>query len=265
MKKPLPSPLLPVLSRPILRPDAYGLLASPLLPIASSLAYNAIKEIKAVKIEYLGHASFLLTTSAGTRIVTDPFDPAAYSDTMKYRRFDGNADIVTISHEHRDHSEVAAVKGSPIIIKGDGKFIAEEAEFLGVGTFHDDDRGSKRGRNTVFVISVDGLRIAHMGDLGHVLTADQAAEIGAVDVVLLPIGGYYTIDANQAWKVADQVSAQIVVPMHYSNEKCSFPIAGVEDFIAGRSNVTRDGVSSLDVTPETVPAEQQVVVLEPSL
>lgn len=218
-----------------------------------------------MKIEYLGHASFLLTTSAGTRIVTDPFDPAAYPDALKYRGFDETADIVTISHDHGDHSAASMVKGNPMIIKGDGKYKAEEVEFLGVGTFHDDDRGSKRGKNTVFVISVDGLRIAHMGDLGHVLTADQAAEIGAVDVVLIPVGGYYTIDAEQAGKVADQLSAQIVIPMHYANEKCSFPIAGVDDFIAGKPNVTREGVTSFEITPDTVPHEQSVVVLEPTL
>jgi L-ascorbate metabolism protein UlaG (beta-lactamase superfamily) len=218
-----------------------------------------------VKIQYLGHASFLLVTNSGTRIVTDPFDPAAYPDTMRYKRFEGCADIVTISHDHRDHSEADVVKGNPVIIKGVGKFKAEEVDFLGVGTFHDDEKGSKRGKNTVFVISADGLTVAHMGDLGHVLTADQAAEIGAVDVVLLPIGGYYTIDPEQAWKVADQLSAQIVIPMHYANEKCSFTIAGVEAFTAGRANVTRKGVSTLEVTRETVPAEQQVIVLEPSL
>lgn len=218
-----------------------------------------------MKIEYLGHASFLLTTSAGTRIVTDPFDPAAYPDGLKYRAFDGAADIVTVSHEHGDHSGVATIKGSPIIIKGDGKFRAAEVDFLGVATFHDDDRGSKRGRNTVFVISADELTVAHLGDLGHVLTSDQAAEIGAVDVVLLPIGGYYTIDAAQAARVADQVSAQIVIPMHYSNEKCTFPIAGVEEFIGGKANVAREGVSAIEVTRQTVPAEQQIIVLEPSL
>ncbi len=218
-----------------------------------------------MRIEYLGHASFLLTTSAGTRILTDPFDPAAYADTMKYRRFEGEADIVTISHDHRDHSETSVVKGAPIIIRGDGKFKAAEVDFLGVGTFHDDQRGSKRGRNTVFVMCVDGLTIAHLGDLGHVLTSDQAAEIGAVDVVLVPIGGFYTIDAAQADKVVDQVSAQIVIPMHYSNEKCSFPITGVEEFTAGKSNVTREGTPVLEVTRETVPAQQQIVVLEPSL
>lgn len=242
-----------------------------------------------MKIEFLGHASFLLTTSAGTRIVTDPFDPGAYPDALKYRQFDGDANIVTVSHEHSDHGAAGIVGGSPIIIKGDGKFKVAEAdvsgfrtcagttgdhgqnpetayvEFLGIATYHDDDRGAKRGRNTVFVISADGLRIAHMGDLGHVLTADQAAEIGAVDVVMVPVGGYYTIDAAQAWKVVEQLSARIVIPMHYANEKCLFPIAGVEDFIAGRPNVMREGVTTFEVGPSNLPEEQSVVVLEPAL
>jgi L-ascorbate metabolism protein UlaG (beta-lactamase superfamily) len=218
-----------------------------------------------MKITFLGHASFLLTTSAGTRIVTDPFDPKAYPDSLLYRPFTENVDVVTSSHEHGDHGATHLVGGSPIIIKGNGKFMAKEVEFLGVGTYHDDTRGTQRGKNTVFVISADGLRIAHFGDLGHVLSSDQAAEIGAVDVALVPIGGFYTIDAAQAWKVAEQVSAQLVVPMHYSNEKCLFPIAGVEDFIAGRPNVMREGVSTLEVGPRDVPDVMTAVVLEPSL
>lgn len=218
-----------------------------------------------MKIEYLGHASFLLTTSAGTRIVTDPFDASAYPDELKYRGFDATADIVTISHDHSDHSAASVVKGMPIIIKGDGNYKAEEVDFLGVGTFHDDDRGAKRGKNTVFVISVDGMRIAHMGDLGHVLTSDQAAEIGSVDVILIPIGGYYTIDAGQAWKVAEQLSAKVVIPMHYKNEKCFFPISGLEDFIEGRENVERKAKSTIEVTPQNLPDEQRVFIMEPSL
>lgn len=218
-----------------------------------------------MKITYLGHAAFLLTTNAGTRIVTDPFDPQTYPDSLLYRPFDETADVVTMSHDHGDHAATHLVGGSPIIIKGNGKFVANEVEFLGVGTYHDDVRGEKRGKNTVFVIGADGLRIAHFGDLGHVLSSDQAAEIGAVDVALLPIGGLYTIDAAQAWKVADQVSAQIVVPMHYSNEKCLFPIAGVEGFVAGRQNVTREGVTSFELGPKDVPDAMSAVILEPAL
>ena len=153
-------------------------------------------------IRFLGHASFLITTAAGTRILTDPFDPADYGDEFTYGAFTGPVEVITLSHEHRDHSGYRKIKGSPVIIKGEGKFGAEDAEFLGVATYHDSSQGAQRGRNTVFVISADGLRIAHMGDLGHVLTADQAAEIGNVDVALIPVGGYYTIDAEQAEKVA---------------------------------------------------------------
>lgn len=218
-----------------------------------------------MEIQYLGHASFLLTTSAGTRIVTDPFDPSAYPDTLKYRRFTGSADIVTLSHEHRDHAAASIVGGYPIIIKGDGKFKAAEVEFIGIGTFHDDEHGAKRGRNTVFVISVDGLRIAHLGDLGHVLTSDKAAEIGGVDVALVPIGGNYTIDAEQAWKVVEQLGARVVIPMHYANDKCLFPIAGVEGFIAGKPNVTREGATSIKISHEHLPDQQTVIVIEPAL
>lgn len=218
-----------------------------------------------MKIQFLGHSSFLLTTSAGTRLVTDPFDPEKYDGSLNYRAFNQPADIVTMSHEHKDHSCAHIVTGNPIIIKGNGKFMAKEIEFLGVGTYHDDERGAKRGKNTVFVMSVDGLRIAHLGDLGHVLTSDQAAEIGSVDVALVPIGGYYTIDAEQASKVADQINARIVVPMHFSNEKCSFPIAGLEEFINGKKNVTRKGSSTLELDANKLPDEPCAVVLEPEL
>lgn len=109
------------------------------------------------------------------------------------------------------------------------------------------------------------MRIAHFGDLGHVLTADQAAEIGAVDVALIPVGGFYTIDASQAAKVTEQVEAKIVIPMHYRNEKCDFPIAGVDDFIQGKPNIIRQGSSTLEVTKGSLPVKQQIVVLEHEL
>ncbi|MHB9037855.1 MAG: MBL fold metallo-hydrolase [Armatimonadota bacterium] len=216
-------------------------------------------------IQYLGHASFLITTSAGTRILTDPYDPSAYNGTLTYDVFDEPVDIITISHEHNDHRAAHLVKGSPVVIRGNGKFGAEEVDFLGVETFHDAERGAKRGKNTVFVISADGLRIAHMGDLGHVLSADQAAEIGAVDVLLVPVGGNFAINAAQAARVAEQVEAKIVIPMHYRAAKCAFKIAGVDEFIDGKPNVTLQHGSVLKVTAKHLPTAQQIVVLEPAL
>jgi len=216
-------------------------------------------------IQFLGHSSFLITTGAGTRIITDPYDPSGYSGEFSYGVFAEPVDIVTVSHDHADHAGHRLLKGSPIIIKGDGKFAARDAEFLGVRTYHDDSQGSRRGRNTVFVIAADGLRVAHMGDLGHHLSADQAAEIGDVDIALIPVGGFFTIDAAQAEKVAQQLDANIVIPMHYRTDKCGFPIAGVDEFVRDRPNVVRKGSSILEVTPEDIPAERQIVVLEPAL
>jgi len=218
-----------------------------------------------MRIQFLAHSSFLITTDSGTRIVTDPFDPGAYPDKMLYGRFDGSADVVTISHDHKDHGRADMVGGSPIVIKGNGKFLAKDVEFMGVGTYHDDTEGSQRGRNTVFVITADGLRVAHLGDLGHVLTSEQAAEIGNVDVALVPVGGYYTIDAKQAETVSAQLDANIVIPMHYRTDKCLFPIAAIEEFIADKPNVTLVGGSAVEITAEDLSTQQQIVVLDHEL
>jgi L-ascorbate metabolism protein UlaG (beta-lactamase superfamily) len=207
----------------------------------------------------------LIITSAGTRILTDPYDPSRYDGTLTYDVFDEPVDIVTISHDHNDHKAVHLAKGTPIVIRGNGKFCADEVDFLGVETYHDDQHGAKRGKNTVFIITADRLRIAHLGDLGHVLSSDQAAEIGTVDVVLVPVGRYFTIDASQAAQVAQQVGAKIVIPMHYRTAKCTFDIAGVDEFINGKPNVVIEKGSVLDVTAGHLPRVQQIVVLEPSM
>ena len=214
-----------------------------------------------MKIDYMGHSCFLITTDAGTRIVTDPFDPSGF----KFRAFDGAADAVTVSHGHGDHAATGLVKGNPRVVRGSGRFAVKDVEFVGVDTFHDSAGGSQRGSNTVFVIRADGLTIAHLGDLGHVLTDDQIAQIGPVDVVLIPVGGYYTIDAAAAQTVAEQLRAKVVIPMHFRNPKCEFPITGVEEFAAGKSNVKRPGGSVLDVSAGSLPSEPEIVVLEPCL
>jgi L-ascorbate metabolism protein UlaG (beta-lactamase superfamily) len=117
----------------------------------------------------------------------------------------------------------------------------------------------------VFVINADDLRVAHLGDLGYVLTADQAAEIGTVDIVLAPVGGFYTINGKDADTVAGQIGAKIVIPMHYSSDKCRFPIASLEDYLEGKTNVRRVDGSAIEVTRDSLPSEQQVVTLKPAL
>jgi len=218
-----------------------------------------------MRIEFLGHASFLITTHAGARIITDPLDPSGYPGVLEYSVYEGEVDVATISHDHPDHGATHLLNGSPVIIRGNGKFHAAGVDFYGVGTFHDDSRGTKRGGNTVFVISADGITVAHFGDLGHVLNADQAAETGAVDVALIPVGGHFTIDAREAETVADQVGARVVIPMHYVTDRCSFPIDGVDKFIAGKSNVKIADSSVIEVSRDTLPASREIVVLRHSL
>lgn len=218
-----------------------------------------------MRIQFLGHASFLITTSAGTKILTDPYDPQSYPGVLTYRPYEDYADIITMSHEHGDHSARKYVKGTPVLIKGAGKFGADEVEILGIETYHDDVQGSLRGRNTIFIITADGMRIAHLGDLGHVLTSDQAAEIGDVDIAMIPVGGNFTIDAAKATRVADQIAANIIIPMHYATSKCKFQIAGVDEFLKNKDNVVVPGKSALEVTANTLPRSMQIIVLEPAL
>ncbi len=218
-----------------------------------------------MRIEYLGHASFLITTNRGLRIVTDPVDSQEYPGTMMYSSFNEPADAITVSHDHPDHNSIGVVKGNPIIIKGIGKFAVKDVMFYGISTDHDPNSGAQRGKNTVFILEVDDIIVAHFGDLGHVLNADQAAQIGNVDIALLPVGGTYTIGPSEAHEVAEQVAANIVIPMHYSTSKCNFPIKGVEDFIDGMNNVVRLNSSVLEVTKENLPQSRQIIVLEPSL
>jgi L-ascorbate metabolism protein UlaG (beta-lactamase superfamily) len=213
-----------------------------------------------MKIKHLAHAAFLITTDSGIRIITDPYET---SGGLRHSEINESADIVTISHEHGDHNNAKAVGGNPQVVK-------ESAEIKGikikaVATAHDDKDGSERGKNTVFCFEIDGMKVCHLGDLGHMLTDAQANAIGKVDVLMVPVGGLFTIDAATADKVGDKLKAKVIIPMHYNTDKMSFPIKGVEAFLEGKNNVTREGVSEIELTADSLPASPQVIVLEPSL
>jgi L-ascorbate metabolism protein UlaG (beta-lactamase superfamily) len=213
-----------------------------------------------MKIKHLAHAAFLITAANGTKIVTDPY---AKAPGMDHQAISETADVVTVSHEHGDHNNTAAVKGNPQVLRADAE--VKGIKFRAVAASHDAQGGSQRGKNAIFCFTVDGINICHCGDLGHELTADQVKDIGKVDVLLIPTGGFFTIDAKTAAKVADQVKAKVIIPMHYNTEKMSFPVAGVEDFIQGKTNVTRSGNSEIELTVDKLPTSPQIIVLEPSL
>lgn len=215
-----------------------------------------------MKIEYLGHASFLLESSNGTRIVTDPYQPGAFG-ALRLKPVDVDADIVTVSHDHLDHNFVRGVGGNPKIIQTPGKHEFGEIIVNGYPSFHDESKGRERGTNIIFVIEVDGLRVMHCGDLGHKLIMEDKKEIGDVDILLVPVGGTFTVDADTAWEVISLIKPSIAVPMHYKVEGVDLPIGPVENFISGKPNVKILEQSSVEINLP-LPEETEIWVLKPS-
>lgn len=215
-----------------------------------------------MKVKWLGHSAFKITSDTGTSIITDPY--SAYSG-LSYGEIKESADFVTISHEHGDHNNAAAVQGNPEVVKEAAPVEKKGIKLNGVSTYHDDAGGSKRGGNIIFCFEMDGIRVCHLGDLGHPLGDKEATQIGAVDVVLTPVGGFFTIDAETATGVCNQLAPKVIIPMHFKNDKCAFPISAVDDFLEGKTGVSKQGSSEVELKKENLPATTQIIVLEPSL
>ena len=211
-----------------------------------------------MKIKYLAHSSFLITSDPGTKIVTDPYTSG---QGLGYAPVNESAEAVTISHEHGDHNNEKSVKGSPRILRGEGAWRIGSLEIKGVAAFHDQEKGAQRGKDTIFCFSADGVNICHLGDLGEFLSDKQIESIGKVDALLVPVGGFYTIDAEQAWKVALSLNPRIVIPMHYKTPKCEFPLAVVDVFLKGKPRVHKLASSELKLSKSELPAEMEIRVL----
>ena len=215
-----------------------------------------------MNIRWLGHATFMISSDDGTRIITDPYTTGG---KLSYGEIQETADIVTVSHNHGDHNNAGAVRGNPAIVDQTGITEVKGITFQGVPTAHDDAGGAQRGNNIIFCFEADGVRVCHLGDLGHMLDDKQAADLGQIDILLIPVGGYYTIDAQVATQVADKLAPKLVIPMHFKTEKCGLPITGVDEFLQGKTNVTRLEVSEAEFHAEHLPTSTQIVVLEPAL
>ena len=217
-----------------------------------------------MEVKWYGHAAFFIKGD-GVRIITDPYKPGAYGGGIAYGPIRDEADVVTVSHEHDDHNCTADLPGSPVVVKGPGRHEAKGVIFEGIATYHDPSGGAERGENTVFCFTVEGIRVCHLGDLGHVLKDEQVRAIGKVDLLLIPVGGFYTIDAKEATEVLQQLKPKKVIPMHFKTSKCNFPIAGVEPFLQGKERVRRVGRSVVTFSPGDFEGETEVVVLEHAL
>lgn len=179
-----------------------------------------------MKITYLGHSCFKLTESTGTSIVCDPYSPEIGYTLPKL-----TADAVTVSHHHFDHDYVAAVGGKPRVIDKESSYDLPGVEINAVKSFHDGKRGKKRGENVIFKFRMDGLDICHLGDLGEACTAELIELILPVDVLLIPVGGNYTIDAETAKEYVDRLMPEIVIPMHYKTRDSKVDIDKVDKFL----------------------------------
>jgi L-ascorbate metabolism protein UlaG (beta-lactamase superfamily) len=215
-----------------------------------------------VKIKYLGHAAFVITSNKGVKIITDPYTPAP---DLTYGEITESADIVTVSHGHHDHNNVAAVKGNPEVVSRAGRSVVKGIELKGIASYHDDTGGKRAGNNLIVCFELDGVTVCHLGDLGHRLDDKQLKEIGRVDVLLIPVGGNYTIDAKVATEVCKQLKPKVVIPMHYKTEKGLPGISGVEGFLSGKANVSRPDSSQAEFKPGELPATGQIIVLRPAL
>ena len=227
-----------------------------------------------MKIKWLGHASFLITSDVGTQIITDPYHTGG---NLNYGEIKEAAHIVTVSHDHGDHNNVDAIEnlpkteipGKPVTLRGTIPPNLEQLagiKFDGLPTYHDSAGGKERGNNIIWCFEVDGMRVCHLGDLGHRLGDKQAAELGKVDILLIPVGGNFTIDAKVATEVCDKLAPKVIIPMHYKNDRCSsFPVAGVDEFLEGKKDVKRLDTSEVEFKKGELPATTQIIVLKPAL
>lgn len=209
-------------------------------------------------IYWFGQACFKLKGKNAT-VVIDPYD-GEFTGLKLPKDLDG--DIVLISHEHKDHSNAAGVMGEPKIFTRPGEYESKGVIISGISSDHDSEEGTKRGKNTIYYLLMDGLNIVHMGDFGQTkLSEEQVQSIAETDVLLIPVGGVYTIDGKGAAEVISQLEPKIIIPMHYKTPGLKFELEGVEGFLKemGAENVLAQ--PKLSITKEKLPEEPMVVVL----
>jgi L-ascorbate metabolism protein UlaG (beta-lactamase superfamily) len=215
-----------------------------------------------MRLTYFAHSAFLIEAGDGTQIIIDPYLSGSFDNALRYAPIDTTADVVLATHKHDDHAATSTIPGKPRVLVHPTKETVGEVSVTGVQVAHDEAGGSKRGKNTIIVLDDGDVRLVHLGDLGHTLDPATVEAIGRVDILLVPVGGFFTIDHKEAAAVADSLGPRIVVPMHYKTDKTDFPISTVEPFLATQDNVVREKGSTLEFTHATLPVKRTVIVLE---
>lgn len=208
------------------------------LLLVSGLTVNASTEKKenyidkkAITIDYFGQSSFGISDKDGMKIVTDPYDPI-----LGYKFPSISTKILTVSHDHFDHNNVAALQGyEQLINTTTGSFKNDGIKINGIFSYHDGTQGSERGTNTIYTYDINKIKICHLGDLGHELSDDLIKSIGKVDVLMIPVGGFFTINSDEVMNTINRINPKVVIPMHYGTET-SRPV--FEDYLAPVENFT---------------------------
>ena len=210
-------------------------------------------------IIFLGHSSFKISGKTAS-VLTDPFDPNTVG--LKFPKV--SADIVTISHDHNDHNQVNLVSDVKRVIKGPGEYEIAGISIIGFSSFHDDKKGEVRGKNTIYIFEIDGLRIAHLGDLGHNLDDEMVSGIGDINILLIPVGGEYTIGPAIALGIVQNIEPDIVIPMHYQmeglNPEVFSKLENLDGFLK-EVGVTVERLDKLTVKKEELGETKKIVIL----
>ncbi len=209
-----------------------------------------------MEITWLGHSCFLVKGKEKT-IITDPCHP-----DLGYRLGEPDADIVTVSHSHRGHCYVEGVAGEPKQIKSPGEYEIGGTFIIGIASFHDNKKGEVRGKNTIYVIEMDGITLCHLGDLGHPLDSRLIEEIGDISILFLPVGEVSTIPIDTAMEIIRQLEPPIVIPMHYKTEVFTGNLSPVNKFLDTMRIKELEGKSKLSITASSLPSGTQTILLD---
>ncbi|KKR81327.1 MAG: Zn-dependent hydrolase of the beta-lactamase fold-like protein [Candidatus Daviesbacteria bacterium GW2011_GWA1_41_61] len=209
-------------------------------------------------IYWYGQSCFRIKGKS-TTVILDPFDPEYTGLKLPVKEME--AQIVLSTHDHKDHNNVGVVSGDPLVITGPGEYEVKGVTINGAQVYHDNSSGSERGRSTIYHLVIDGVNIVHVGDLGHILNEEQISQIETTDILLVPVGGIYTIDGETAAKVVAQFEPKVVIPMHYKIPGLKFDLKEVEPFLKEMGAENVEPVSKLTITRDKLPEETTVVLL----
>lgn len=215
-----------------------------------------------MQIQYYGHSCFKITTKPGGRATEDItlfFDP--FDKELGLRPPQGQADVVFVSHQHFDHNNTSAIKGDPIIIETPGEYAVKGINVVGLESFHDGEEGAAKGRNTIYILEAEELKICHLGDLGCDLTGKQLEEIDGVDILFVPVGGNYTIDGKKAAELIRKIEPAIVIPMHYKIAGSTAEIEDESKFCTEMGNCPKEKVVKFNIKKKDLEDKKMEVVL----